>query len=121
MKAVLAAALAGALAVQGLYCSGCASGPVAPQVETAKLDARALLHKALTHAEDAVAIARFVCTVDEASKPCRVLVAALNAFYSKAVIVEDALNRGDTVDLAALEAEIRQILAYAQNVQRSIA
>ena len=122
MKSVLAAALAGALAVQLAYCSGCASvPPVAEHVQAASTDARAVLQKALVMAEDAVAVTRFICSIDETSKPCQVLVIALTHFYDAAVVAEDALNRGDTVDMAALEAQIRQILAYAQNVSRSIA
>lgn len=105
------AALALAAALFLISCNG-----VKPAVQ----DARQALGAAAYYAAIAVDVTQAVCQIDPKGRPCAALVAALDAFFSKAVPAEEALNRGEEVDVEALEAEIKAIVKQAQDIYRSM-
>ena len=102
-----------------LVLSGCAS---VPEVKPVAEDARDALYTTVMIAKQIEDIAIAVCEIDRGSAPCRFLVQALDSFYRVAVVVEDALNRGEDVDeaIVGLEVMIRQLLAQALQIKRSI-
>jgi DNA-binding helix-hairpin-helix protein with protein kinase domain len=113
VRAVLLCAFLGALL--GSLMHGCTQ---VPPVQ----DARQVLAKVLVYADDAVALTQAVCKAAPGSRPCEVLVSALDTLFQKAVALEDAINRGEEVSdrVAALEAELRSLRDLAENLLRSI-
>lgn len=102
-------------------CAGCATAPEkAAEVREVSQD---ILGDLLFYAEGAQAVTLQLCKLDREGKPCRFLVLALDAFYSRAEQVEAAMNAGEDVSdrLESLLAEVKALYRVAQDFLKGIA
>lgn len=90
--------------------TGCKSLPEAREVP------QEVLQDLLYYADGAERVTVEICQLDKGGKACQFLARALDEFYSRAVIVEEAMNRGEDVTerVEALAAEAEAIWRAAQ-------
>lgn len=99
-----------------LFLGACAGNVPEPK------DARAVLAKAISYAQDAAEATKVVCSIEPDGKPCLYLVLALDEIFTRGAQIEQALNAGEDMadEVAALEAELRRLAAQAHNILKGM-